>query len=101
MEETAARRAAEKLLAEHKAGTRFEAFRAQDGPAAIADAYDTITSDRTYKKARSAPDALAELERCGNAQFDGSIVEVFVRTMRTLPNPVIEVAATSASPRTP
>src|SRR5215472_5464194 len=68
---------------------------------AIADAYDTITSDRTYKKARSAPDALAELERCGNAQFDGSIVEVFVRTMRTLPNPVIEVAATSASPRTP
>jgi 2-keto-4-pentenoate hydratase len=40
MEETAARRAAEKLLAEHKAGTRFEAFRAQDGPAAIPDAYD-------------------------------------------------------------
>jgi putative nucleotidyltransferase with HDIG domain len=68
---------------------------------AIADAYDTITSDRTYKKARSAPDALAELERCSNAQFDGSIVEVFVRTMRTLPNPVIEVAATSAAPRTP
>ncbi|HVH60197.1 MAG TPA: diguanylate cyclase, partial [Candidatus Sulfotelmatobacter sp.] len=66
---------------------------------AIADAYDTITSDRTYKKARSAPDALAELERCGNAQFDGSIVEVFVRTMRTLPNPIIEIAAASASPR--
>src|SRR6516164_5917457 len=40
MEETAARCAAEKLLAEHKAGTRFEAFRAQDGPAVIADAYD-------------------------------------------------------------
>jgi len=30
---------------------------------AIADAYDTITSDRTYKKARKAGDALAELER--------------------------------------
>ena len=66
---------------------------------AIADAYDTITSDRTYKKARSAPDALAELERCGNAQFDGAIVGVFVRTMHTLPNPIIEVAATSASQR--
>jgi putative nucleotidyltransferase with HDIG domain len=62
---------------------------------AVADAYDTITSDRTYKKARSAPDALAELERCANAQFDGAIVEVFVRTMRALPNPIIEVAATS------
>jgi diguanylate cyclase (GGDEF)-like protein/putative nucleotidyltransferase with HDIG domain len=66
---------------------------------AIADAYDTITSDRTYKKARSAPDALSELERCANAQFDGCIVEVFVRTMRTLPNPIIEVAAASGSPR--
>jgi diguanylate cyclase (GGDEF)-like protein/putative nucleotidyltransferase with HDIG domain len=62
---------------------------------AVADAYDTITSDRTYKKARSATDALAELERCSNAQFDGAIVELFVRTMRALPNPIIEVAATS------
>jgi diguanylate cyclase (GGDEF)-like protein/putative nucleotidyltransferase with HDIG domain len=62
---------------------------------AIADAYDTITSDRTYKKARNATDALAELERCANAQFDGAIVEVFVRTMRSLPNPIIEVAATT------
>ncbi|HYL83031.1 MAG TPA: diguanylate cyclase [Candidatus Angelobacter sp.] len=66
---------------------------------AVADAYDTITSDRTYKKARTATDALSELERCANAQFDGAIVELFVRTMRTLPNPIIEVAATTGSPR--
>jgi len=33
---------------------------------AVADAYDTITSDRTYKKARAAEEALAELERCAN-----------------------------------
>jgi diguanylate cyclase (GGDEF)-like protein/putative nucleotidyltransferase with HDIG domain len=62
---------------------------------AIADAYDTITSDRTYKKARKAGDALTELERCANAQFDGAIVEIFVRTLRALPNPVIEVVATT------
>jgi HD-GYP domain-containing protein (c-di-GMP phosphodiesterase class II) len=62
---------------------------------AIADAYDTITSDRTYKKARKAGDALAELERCANAQFDGAIVEIFVRTLRAMPNPVTEVAATT------
>ncbi len=60
---------------------------------AVADAFDTITSDRTYKKARAAEEALAELERCANAQFDGAIVELFVRTMRQLPNPVIEVAS--------
>src|ERR1700691_2373016 len=61
---------------------------------AVADAFDTITSDRTYKKGRTSLEALAELERCANAQFDGSIVEVFVRTMRQLPNPIIEVATT-------
>ena len=64
---------------------------------AVADAYDTITSDRTYKKARTAEDALAELERCANAQFDGIIVELFVRTMRQQPNPVIEVASLARS----
>lgn len=60
---------------------------------AVADAFDTITSDRTYKKARAAAEALAELERCSNAQFDGSIVALFVSTMRQLPNPIIEVAS--------
>jgi diguanylate cyclase (GGDEF)-like protein/putative nucleotidyltransferase with HDIG domain len=65
---------------------------------AVADAYDTITSDRTYKKGRTAADALTELERCANAQFDKAVVEIFVRTMRQLPNPIIEVAAGS-SPR--
>ena len=64
---------------------------------AVADAYDTITSDRTYKKGRFAAEALAELERCANAQFDAKIVEAFVRTMRQLPNPIIEVASTPGS----
>jgi diguanylate cyclase (GGDEF)-like protein/putative nucleotidyltransferase with HDIG domain len=62
---------------------------------AIADSYDTITSERTYKKARNASDALAEITRCANAQFDGALVELFVKTMRGLPNPIIEIAATT------
>jgi 2-keto-4-pentenoate hydratase len=40
MEETAARRAAESLLAEHKAGVLFRPFGPPDGPANISDAYD-------------------------------------------------------------
>ena len=60
---------------------------------AVADAYDTITSDRTYKKARAATEALAELERCANGQFDAKVVEAFVRTMKSMPNPIIEVAS--------
>ena len=59
----------------------------------IADSYDTITSDRSYKKGRTAAEALAELERCANTQFDPQLVEAFVRAMRQLPNPIIEVAS--------
>jgi 2-keto-4-pentenoate hydratase len=40
MEDTAARHAAETLLAEHKAGARFGAFDPRQGPTTIADAYD-------------------------------------------------------------
>jgi putative nucleotidyltransferase with HDIG domain len=59
----------------------------------IADSYDTITSDRSYKKGRTAVEALAELERCANTQFDPQLVEAFVRAMRQLPNPIIEAAS--------
>jgi diguanylate cyclase (GGDEF)-like protein/putative nucleotidyltransferase with HDIG domain len=65
---------------------------------AVADAYDTITSDRTYKKGRTAEDALAELERCANAQFDARIVEIFVRVMKQQANPIIEVASLTQAP---
>lgn len=54
----------------------------------IADAYDTITSERIYKKARSAEAAFAELERCAGAQFDSALVHVFIETMRRQPSPI-------------
>lgn len=55
---------------------------------AIADAYDTITSERTYKKARSPEDAFSELIRCAGNQFDPEIVRVFIEEMRRNPRPV-------------
>ncbi len=57
---------------------------------AIADAYDTITSERTYKKARTPDEAFQELERCGGAQFDPELVQAFVSRLRHLPNPLID-----------
>jgi len=59
----------------------------------IADSYDTITSDRSYKKGRTAEQALSELERCAGTQFDPRLIAAFVRAMRQLPNPIIEVAS--------
>ena len=60
---------------------------------AIADAYDTITSPRTYKKAGTSAEAFLELERCSGAQFDPELVRVFISRMREMPNPVILVNA--------
>jgi putative two-component system response regulator len=52
---------------------------------AIADAYDTITSERTYKKPRRPEEAFSELQRCAASQFDPEIIRVFVETMRRAP----------------
>ncbi len=56
---------------------------------AIADAYDTITSERSYKKARTPEEAFQELDRCGEAQFDPELVQIFISRLRELPNHLI------------
>jgi len=44
----------------------------------IADAYDAMTSERSYRKGMSQKDAIIELKRCSGTQFDPEIVDVFV-----------------------
>jgi diguanylate cyclase (GGDEF)-like protein/PAS domain S-box-containing protein/putative nucleotidyltransferase with HDIG domain len=44
----------------------------------IADAYDTMISDRVYRKAHSRDEAFAELRRCAGTQFDPALVEEFI-----------------------
>ncbi|MFZ5824136.1 MAG: HD-GYP domain-containing protein [Bacillota bacterium] len=46
---------------------------------AVADAYDAMTTARPYQEARSAPDALAELQRCRETHFDPGMVDCFVK----------------------
>ncbi|MFD3808219.1 HD-GYP domain-containing protein [Streptomyces sp. NPDC058619] len=41
---------------------------------AVADAFDAMTSSRSYSRARPVPAALTELERCAGAQFDPVMV---------------------------
>jgi putative nucleotidyltransferase with HDIG domain len=45
------------------------------------DAYSAMTTNRSYRPARSAAAALAELRRCAGAQFDPTVVEALERAL--------------------
>lgn len=45
---------------------------------AVADAYETMTAVRSYKRAMSPGDARAELERCAGTHFDPTVVRAFL-----------------------
>ena len=45
----------------------------------IADAFDAMTSDRSYRPRYTLFKALEELERCKGTQFDPNLVDVFVQ----------------------
>jgi HD-GYP domain-containing protein (c-di-GMP phosphodiesterase class II) len=64
----------------------------------IADAYDTITSERTYKKATCPEEAIVELGRCGGAQFDPELLSVFISRLRELPGHLIVNVNAVAAP---
>ncbi|WGD40809.1 HD-GYP domain-containing protein [Streptomyces cathayae] len=48
---------------------------------AVADAFDAMTSTRSYSRARPVPVALEELQRCAGAHFDPRMVEALVRVI--------------------
>ncbi|UYQ64302.1 HD-GYP domain-containing protein [Streptomyces peucetius] len=48
---------------------------------AVADAFDAMTSTRSYRRARPVPVALAELRRCAGTQFDPRMVRALVRAL--------------------
>lgn len=44
---------------------------------AVVDAFDAMTTDRVYRKGRSADEALAEIRRMAGVQFDPAVVAAF------------------------
>lgn len=52
---------------------------------AVADAFDAMTSDRPYRKARPVEDALAELRSESDQQYEGRLVEALASVVRQLP----------------
>jgi putative two-component system response regulator len=51
---------------------------------AVVDAFDAMTTNRSYRTSRPAADAMAELERCAGRQFDPDVVQAFVRAFPDL-----------------
>ena len=48
----------------------------------VADAYESMVSDRPYRKAMSLIKARQEIVRCSGKQFDPKIVKIFLKTLR-------------------
>ncbi|MHB1153732.1 MAG: HD domain-containing phosphohydrolase [Eubacteriales bacterium] len=45
---------------------------------AVADCYDAMTTDRSYRKALSEDVAAAEIKKCSGTQFDPEVVNIFL-----------------------
>jgi HD-GYP domain-containing protein (c-di-GMP phosphodiesterase class II) len=45
---------------------------------AVADAYDAMTTNRTYEKALSEEEATNEIRRCSGTQFDPEVTRAFI-----------------------
>ena len=57
---------------------------------AVADAFDSMVTERSYRPARPHKEAFAELRRCAGTQFDTEIVERFIKvSQRYKPEPRI------------
>jgi len=50
---------------------------------AVADAFDAMTSDRPYRTAMCTIDAMEELQRCADKQFDPVVVSTFLKVLLT------------------
>lgn len=49
----------------------------------VVDAYDAMTSQRSYNEAKNKEEALRELLRCSGSQFDPFIIELFISILET------------------
>jgi putative two-component system response regulator len=47
---------------------------------AVSDSFDAMTSDRPYRAAMPASQAIAEIKRCAGSQFDPAVVRAFLKT---------------------
>jgi HD-GYP domain-containing protein (c-di-GMP phosphodiesterase class II) len=64
---------------------------------AVADAFDALTSQRTFRKALSLQQGLDEIKRGVDAQFDPVVVEAFLAVAARLGDKLMDMSQTSQS----
>ncbi len=52
---------------------------------AVADAFDAMTSDRPYRKAKTREEALSRIKKDAGAQFDKRVAEAFEQVLNNMP----------------
>ncbi|HET9102790.1 MAG TPA: HD-GYP domain-containing protein [Solirubrobacteraceae bacterium] len=65
----------------------------------VCDAYNAMTTDRPYRRARRHDEAMQELRRCSGSQFDPQLVEVIERVLTRRRGSVATPAGESATER--
>lgn len=63
-------------------GLRHDAIPLEARIVRITDAFDAMTNQRVYQRARSIEDALAELDRLAGTEFDPDLVRIFIDQIR-------------------
>lgn len=59
---------------------------------AVADAFDTMTTDRSYRAAPGIEYAIEELRRCSGTQFCPVVVEAFISGLERHQSPTVSIA---------
>ena len=86
----------------YPAGLAGEAIPIAGRIVAVVDTFDAMTNDRPYHPARTANEALEEIDRCSGSLFDPEVVTAFRHQCRDLidhaPHPVSDDRATPLRP---
>ena len=65
---------------------------------AVADAFDSMTSTRSYRQARPVDDAIAELRRCAGTQFEPRFVDAMISALEEQPWSVVQAEQPDPEP---
>ena len=65
----------------YPAGLKGDAICLEARIIAVADTYDAMTSDRSYRKALTKEVAVAEIRKCSSTQFDPDVAGAFLRVV--------------------